>query len=134
MYTVNFNEKQKELFLDLSIHAALSNNAFKTVQKHVVESFCDEMGIDTYRYEPNMELAALLDAINNETSFQIRKMMFSEVMSVIVADGVIDDSEQKFVDEVAKGMDLPEDIANEITTACTDIMRAYNKLNVIMNT
>lgn len=134
MYTANFNNKQKELFLELCIHAALSNKVFAGSQKSVIEAYCNEMGITWEKsYEPHEKLETVLSEIQELSSLQVRKMVLSEILSVLIADGVIDDDENDFINTVVTGLDIPKESANEILDSCVDIMNAYNELNRIIN-
>lgn len=134
MYTANFNNKQKELFLELCVHAALSNQVLAGCEKTVIEAYCNEMGIAWEKsYEPHEKLETVLSEIKESSSLQVRKMILSEILSVLIADGVIDDDENNFVSTVVTGLDIPKESANEIIESCVQIMNAYNKLNRIIN-
>ena len=61
MFLNRLSNEQKELFLDLCIHASKSNNDFNDEQKQTIDQYCDEMHIDI-RYEEQNELPFIYDS------------------------------------------------------------------------
>lgn len=73
MFLKELRSNNRELFLQLSIHAALSNNIIEDTQKDVLNLYCEEIGINNYELEVKMDLDEILEKINTDTTYREKK-------------------------------------------------------------
>ena len=128
MYTHLFKDAQKPYFLDLLIYAAHSNKQLDAVQKLVINACCTEMGMPLCDYQAAHTLEEVLQSLRAGTSPQERRMMFTELMGVLIVDGEIDEDEEGFVMQVEEAFGLTEAEAEGLLTESIAIMDAYNRL------
>ena len=128
MYLNKLSTEQKEIFLDLCIHAANANGDFAANEKLMIDLYCDEMNI-TVRYEaryPVSELAAKLTEIS--TNAELR-MVLIETVSLLLSDSDIDSDEQAFIDSLTKKLGMTEREVDEVVEMLNQIRDVYGKIN-----
>ncbi len=73
MYLKRLNNEQKELFLDLCISAAMSNNVMEDVEKQLIVQYCEEMQMDDVRFTVQNEVdEAIKQLIEISTDEELR--------------------------------------------------------------
>lgn len=96
MYLSKLNVEQKELFLDLCIHGANSNNDFADDEKATIKAYCQEMMIPE-RYEEIEDFEKCTDKlIKISTEEEIREI-FVELSALILSDDIVDTYEDEFM-------------------------------------
>ena len=126
MFLKELRSNNKELFLQLSIHAALSNNIIEDTQKDVLNLYCEEIGINNYELEVKMDLDEILEKINTDTTYREKKIIILEIMALIMADSVYDLDEKKFMEDIIKKLDISDEVLEEA-------INLVNKFNLIFN-
>ena len=126
MFLKELKSNNKELFLQLSIHAALSNNIIEDTQKDVLNLYCEEIGINNYELEVKMDLDEILEKINIDTTYREKKIIILEIMALIMADSVYDLDEKKFMEDIIKKLDISDEVLEEA-------INLVNKFNLIFN-
>lgn len=126
MFLKELRSNNKELFLQLSIHAALSNNIIEDTQKDVLNLYCEEIGINNYELEVKMDLDEILEKINNDTTYREKKIIILEIMALIMADSVYDLDEKKFMEDIIKKLDISDEVLEEA-------INLVNKFNLVFN-
>lgn len=128
MYLNRLSNEQKELFLDLCIHASNANGDFDANEKLMIDLYCDEMNI-AVRYEaryPVSELAAKLFEISTKAEL---KMILIETASLLLSDSDIDSDEQAFIDSMTKQIGMSEKEVDEAVELLNQIRDVYGKIN-----
>ncbi|WWU64266.1 hypothetical protein QJR26_14695 [Clostridium baratii] len=126
MFLKELRSNNKELFLQLSIHAALSNNIIEDTQKDVLNLYCEEIGINNYELEVKMDLYEILEKINADTTYREKKIIILEIMALIMSDSVYDLDEKKFMEDIIKKLDISDEVLEEA-------INLVNKFNLIFN-
>ena len=126
MFLKELKSNNKELFLQLSIHAALSNNIIEDTQKDVLNLYCEEIGINNYELEVKMDLDEILEKINIDTTYREKKIIILEIMALIMADSVYDLDEKRFMEDIIKKLDISDEVLDEA-------INLVNKFNLIFN-
>lgn len=126
MFLKELRSNNKELFLQLSIHAALSNNIIEDIQKDVLNLYCEEIGINNYELEVKMDLDEILEKINTDTTYREKKIIILEIMALIMSDSVYDLDEKKFMEDIIKKLDISDEVLEEA-------INLVNKFNLIFN-
>ncbi|MGV3073742.1 hypothetical protein ACEE21_01430 [Clostridium baratii] len=126
MFLKELRSNNKELFLQLSIHAALSNNIIEDTQKDVLNLYCEEIGINNYELEVKMDLDEILEKINTDTTYREKKIIILEIIALIMADSVYDLDEKKFMEDIIKKLNISDEVLDEA-------INLVNKFNLIFN-
>lgn len=105
MYLGRLNDEQKNLFLDLCIHGANSNNDFADDEKEMVNAYCAEMQIPV-RYTEETDLDSCVDRLIQISSKEEIRAILIEITALILADDICDEQEEVFMQ---KFIHMPED-------------------------
>ena len=106
MYLNRLDEKQKELFLDLCIHAAMTNEEFDRAEREIINGYCREMGIEKPRYAPQKGFDEVCGELYESCSENEIKIVILETAALMLSDNVYDESEQRFMRTVARKLRL----------------------------
>ena len=100
MYLNILNEEQKELFVDMCIYVALSNNQFAEEEKHCIDLYCQEMGIETPRYEARASYNATVEAILCSCGTKEIKIIAMELAALVLSDSKYEQLEKDFMSDL----------------------------------
>ncbi|MCD7959999.1 MAG: hypothetical protein LUF89_11185 [Ruminococcus sp.] len=131
-YFENLNVTQKNMFVALSKYAAMSNHRLDQAEKDAIDAWCEMMSIKTESYQVEIPLDKVLSELNASCDDIIKKVIFSEILSILAVDGEIDDDELAFAENVSKSLEISKTDADEMITICIRIMNDYNALNVVI--
>ena len=81
MYLQELNDKQKDLFLDLSINLALSDEDFSAKEMDAICLLCEEMGIKK-RFSANTTLDGAIEALVNEGDKRAQRIIIIELLGI----------------------------------------------------
>ncbi|MCM1494133.1 MAG: hypothetical protein NC180_13070 [Muribaculaceae bacterium] len=107
------SEKNKKLFLQLEMLLANIDGNFSASEKVLIEKHCREMGIDPADYNVNISLDETVNDIYENMSVKEKKIIFIELITLAVIDGVYDDKEKELVDSLRKMLGMPEEVGNQ---------------------
>lgn len=128
MYLNRLSNEQKELFLDLCIHAAGSNKDFSADQKLMIDQYCDEMNI-TVRYEEKTSVPELTDKLTKISAPEELRMILIETVSLLLSDNEIDEQEKAFMNVVTEKLGLSSGDVDEVSALLREVTEIYGKLN-----
>lgn len=106
MYLNRLNDNQKELFIDISIHAAESNNEFAEQEKELINQYCNEMNIFPARYTANSTLDDAMNKLINISTEEEKRMIVVELTGLVLSDNNFDKFEQQFMDDLSQKLKL----------------------------
>ncbi|MCM1165917.1 MAG: TerB family tellurite resistance protein [Lachnospiraceae bacterium] len=128
MYLGKLNDEQKNLFLDLCIHGANSNNDFADDEKEMVDAYCAEMQIPV-RYVEETDFNACVDRLIAISSAEELRAVLIELTAIILADDICDDMEEAFMQEFIKKAGIPDSEYRHISQTLAELSTIYKKLN-----
>lgn len=132
MYLKFLNKAQKELALDLLIHASLSNNNMDDLQKTLIDQYCDEMEVET-RFAANLdgdEAMRQLAEISDKAT--LRKVLI-ELTALVMSDMELDDLEKSFMKKYAALTGFSQSEFREVCYLLEGITRYYQRLEELIN-
>ncbi len=129
MYLNRLNNEQKELFLDICIHAAMSNNDFEEKEKELLRQYCDEMHITTVRYTPNLSLEDAANKLLKLSSDEEMRMISLELVALVLSDNHFDEFENQFIDNFAEKIKLGRGKIAQLIVLLNNLSEAYTKIN-----
>lgn len=132
MYLNRLNLEQKELFLDLCIHASLSNNNFASEEKHAIEQYCAEMQLPLVRYSTEKTVDEAVNRILEISTKEELRIILLEITALIISDNVFDEREQKFMNDLADRIGFSKGHLDEMLGCLNELTEVYKKINSII--
>lgn len=96
MYLSELSSKQKELFLDICVSLSKTDNNFAEEEKRVIQSLCEEMNI-VPKYETEKASAESLCEISAISTEREKRIIFIELLGIVMADKKIATEEESFM-------------------------------------
>ena len=96
MYLNLLNEEAKEVFLDLCINLAESDDDFCQKEKNLIDQFCQEMNIK-HRYMAKLSLDKSLNRLNELCDERGKRAVTAEIIGLVIADEVNIPSSTRFI-------------------------------------
>ena len=127
MFLGRLSEKEKNAFLSLSVHASNSNGVFAEEEKMMIREYCKEMEIPFFDVEKTIPLDKVVELFK-ESELSIKKIVLLEILGLLYSDGVVDDSEKKFVNEYAKKIGLTKEDVEKQTAAIKEYIHDLKKV------
>ncbi len=107
-------EKNRELFLEICVHAAMANNVLDKEEQEMIFAYCREMNIQ--EHIPDMEDS--LEKIAAKLAMQIddaeKRIIALEILGLVKADGRFDEKEKAFFDRLITGLQIEQDIVSRL--------------------
>lgn len=132
MYLSQLDLKKKKLFLDLSIHAAMSNNNFDEEEKLIINSYCNEMGLQKGEYLATKDLDTVLHELKDICSPREVNIILIEITALIMGDGVYDTLEKDFMKRIQAAFEIADEKLENIILAINQLMKSYKMLNEVI--
>jgi hypothetical protein len=132
MYLNKLNSEQKELFLDLCIHASMSNNNFAAEEKATIEAYCVEMQISPVRYTAKTTVEEAVNRMLEISTEEELRIVLLEISALIISDHVYDEREQEFMNSLAAKIGVSENRLGEMLDCLKELTGVYNKINALV--
>lgn len=128
MFLNRLSGEQKELFLDLCIHASKADSEFAAEEKQTIDQYCEEMHIDI-RYEEQHTLAEISDRLTEICNDQDLKIILLETAALLLSDSEYDDEEKKFIDSLTAKLGLEKAQTDEVINMLRELTDVYTRIN-----
>ncbi|MCM1330775.1 MAG: hypothetical protein NC253_15245 [Ruminococcus sp.] len=132
MYLNRLSNEQKELFLDLCIHASMSNNDFDEKEKEYIRQYCEEMQLDNVRYTAENELDAAVEKMIKISSETELKIVILELTALLLSDNEYDEMEKQFMEKMLTKASISSDVNNQIIASLKKLTDIYSEINSII--
>ena len=116
MFLNELQEGNKELFLQLCLHASLVNGTFAGEEKEMICAYCREMNIAERIPEWSDNLTEVVTALKNSTDDTEKKIIILEILGLTKSDGVYDDQEKGFIESLANGLQVKGGIVSKLNS------------------
>ena len=131
MYLKSLNATQKDLTLDLLIHASLANNQMDGTEKVLIKQYCAEMEVEL-RFSPKLgEEQAMKQLAEISDRATLRKVMV-ELTALVMSDMELDALEQDYLERYAGVTGLSRNEFKEICYLLEVITKSYQRLNEVV--
>lgn len=132
MFLSKLDQSKKELFLQLSIHAALANNILEREEEELISEYCIEMGINKYKIEIRTELNELLNQINKSCTEEEKNIIIFEIVGLLMADNEYDSFEAEFMNNVKTKLGISDEKLKMLFDLINKLKHIYAEItNVI---
>lgn len=128
MYLGRLNDEQKNLFLDLCIHGANSNDDFADDEKEMVNAYCAEMQISV-RYTEETDLDSCIDRLIQISSKEEIRAILIEITALILADDICDEQEEVFMQKFIIKAGISNDEYKRVFEMLARLSMLYKELN-----
>lgn len=114
MFLRELRNETKELFLDLSIYAAMVDGILHEKEKRAINEYCFELQILEVRYKPLKRLDDVLSEIKAICNTSEINIMIVEILSILISDDSYDNTEKAFVKKLKNAFDLSDQYIEDI--------------------
>ncbi|MBR6103143.1 MAG: hypothetical protein IKP95_11990 [Ruminococcus sp.] len=128
MFLNRLSGEQKELFLDLCIHASKSNDNFDDAEKLVIEQYCDEMRIDV-RFDEQHTEAEVAERLLEISSPSDLRIVLLETASLILSDNFYDEDEKAFFEGFAAKVGVSKEELDSLVATLGELTELYARIN-----
>lgn len=131
MFLNQLNQREKEAFISLSIHAGKANGVLEENEIVMVREYCQEMELPMY---DDKDIAPLSDVygVFKSSDERIKKIVLLEVLGLIYADGNYDDDEKSFVADFAEAISLSEQTVEDLTIVIKDYLDVLKRIGELI--
>lgn len=128
MYLNKLNNEQKELFIDVCIHAAMSNQNFADAQKTLISEYFNEMNRSDVRYTADKDMETALSRLLEISSGTELRMIAIEIMALILSDQQFDEFEKEFMQNFVDKLHIDHEKIAEMHELLLNLMQAYKRI------
>ncbi len=114
MFLKSLKEENKKGFLKLCVYAALANGEFAEEEEKMIYEYCREMNIPEAVPDVEDSMEDLLECINEGTTESEKKIITLEILGLLKADGVYDEKEKKFMEEIIHGLGIKGEVFDKV--------------------
>lgn len=132
MYLNLLNEEAKEVFLDLCINLAESDDDFCQKEKNLIDQFCQEMNIK-HRYMAKLSLDKSLNRLNELCDERGKRAVTAEIIGLVIADEVISDSESKILQQITEKFSISHIEMEKLRGLVNELYELYKRFNLFLN-
>ena len=132
MFLNKLSDRQKELFLDVCIHAANADNHFADEEKAIIEQYCAEMQIEPPRFKTDARLDEILDElfkISDETEI---KIIAFELLGLLLSDKKYNEFERTFMDDFLALSGITEEDYDGMLKNLDELTKIYDNINKLI--
>ena len=113
MFLNRLNDKQKEMFLDLAVHASRANGVVEDAEKNMIVQYCNEMNL-VQMNETNLSTMEEITACFSEADDQIKRIVVIELLGLYYADGDFDNTEKTFALVFANSIGIDQETYEQL--------------------
>ncbi len=125
MYLASLSNEKKHLFLDLEIHMSKIDGDFSEEEKRIIDTHCAEMHIDNNGYENELSIDEIFHKLREECAVAEKKIVFLELVAVVLADGIYDSKEKMIVNNLARNLAMTEKDVTQAFDIVTNLKKYY---------
>ena len=132
MYLNQLSNEQKELFLDLCIHAAQANHVVEEKEKQYIEQYCTEMQLESVRFTVRISVEEAVEKLVAISTMRELRIVLIELTALVLCDGTYDEAEKAFVQQLACAANVAESEMLQIQENVSDLFTIYAKLDKLI--
>ena len=126
MFLNQLSEREKKVFLELTVHVSNSNGVFADEEKAMIQEYCKEMEIKEFNMDNIVPLEEIIGEIK-KSSLHIKKIILLEILGLVYADGTYAD-EKSFVLNFVKEIGLSDETAEAQTVVIKEYLNVLQKI------
>ena len=130
MYLSLLKEEQKGVFLELAYEMAFLDNEFSEKEQLMIESYCNEMGMEIPPVIRARSMAELIETIKEAWEEREKKIVLFEIIGLAMIDSNYDEEERKSIVAMTEIFGLTDEFRDE----CEILLKEYVEMQSRMNT
>jgi DnaJ-domain-containing protein 1 len=133
MFLNELKEGEKELFLELCVHAANANGLFVGEEKDLLKAYCAEMQMQVPSVIEETGEDAIIKKLK-KASLKSKKIIVLEIIGLLQADKKVDKKERDFLKRLTAGIGISETNVKNIESLLEEYNDVTNKIfNMILD-
>lgn len=128
MYLSVLDLETKYLFLDLELYISKTDGEFNDLEKQIIDTHCIEMHIDNNNYQCELPRSVVYEKLGKCTEEE-KRIIFIEMLAVVLADKVYHQSEKILVDRLANILKIKDEDVKKAFAAVEEMKEAYVKFS-----
>lgn len=128
MYLSVLDLETKHLFLDLELYISKTDGEFNDLEKQIIDTHCIEMHIDNNNYQCELPLSVVYEKLEKCTEEE-KRIIFIELLAVVLADKVYHQSEKILVDRLANVLRIKDEDVKKAFAAVEEMKEVYVKFS-----
>lgn len=124
MFLSYLNKVNKEGFLKICVHAAVSNEIFADEEKLAIAAYCREMDLNIHEPEVSEEFQDLLKDLKASTTKEEKNIIVLETLALVKSDSIYDEKEKEFMRKLIDGLG----ISNSELTKFEKLLDKYTQI------
>ena len=126
MFLANLSEKEKQLFLQASLHISHSDNDFSNEEKLIIDTLCQEMAIPA-SYEITLDLDEVLKELEEIATPGNKKRIIFELAGVVMADEVYAEAEKALMEKISDALKVDRSVAENAVRLISQMASIYKE-------
>lgn len=126
------SNEQKELFLDLCIHASMANNVFHDKEKEYIRQYCEEMQLNSVRYTAVNDVESTVNKMIEISSETELKIVVFELTALLLSDNEYDEMEKDFMEKMLVKANISSDLNNKMIEIINKLTDIYSEINTVI--
>lgn len=110
MFLNLLQERNKEAFLALTVHASLANGIFAEEEKDMIYAYCHEMNMKEQIPSELKDFEQIIDLLADQADDVEKKIIIMEILGLIKADGIYDEQEKRFMEKLTEGLKVDKEV------------------------
>lgn len=131
MFLSKLNKKNRTLFLELSNHAALSNQYLSKDQEDIIKGYLKELDIKNYKTKTTRNINTLLEEIKINCSKEEIDIIVFEIAALVMADNKYDSFGREFINNIQYKLEFPKEKLNSMLYLINQLMGDYRSYSTV---
>lgn len=129
MYLSRLSKEQRDLFIDMCIHAAMANDIFAEEEKMLIKQYCKEMHISEPWYEARESLNDVCKRLLEISKPSDLKIMIFNITELMLSDSDYNEDETNFMHRLVKKLNLGSDVYRNALIHIEKVMALYSEID-----
>ena len=129
MFLNLLSEDKKILFRELDLYVAKTDGVLHEKEKNIINFHCNEMQIMNNNFENILSLKETVERISISFSDKEKRMVFLELLSVVMADEKYSKDEDNLIKEIAVTFNIDKESIDSAFNILLDLKNTYGKLS-----
>lgn len=132
MYLNQLTLEQKQLFLDLCIHASRTDSQFDEKERSVIEAYCGEMQIPLKCFTAERTMDDVIEKISEISSPEIKRIISLELTALVLSDDIFNAFEREFMNKINEKLCITNALHNEMIEVINDLTLVYSRMQKLL--
>lgn len=128
MYLGRLNNKEKEMFLELSVYASQANGVVEEAEKEMIMSYCKEMSVlfyDVSNIHSYNEVSEFFKGVSKEK----KRIVLLELLGLCHCDGEVDSIEDAFSKKFANEIGIDDELYDVLSRDVEEYLTILSIIN-----